>query len=302
MIVYNKIKEFFRCFYTPYSAFAFLFCLIPYRILGMLHVDIYIKFLVLILSFLLFFYILKEEKEIISYLLESVILQYFFFILLKFENLIWNMSPFQRYFFMLCFGFSLGAWPSQWNDPTFYYLLFLFLYAFYNRLKDIFLNPTVEAAIYSSLLSVNGESYNLKWKDITINISSISLLLFGRPVSNQLGEEISKRSFPHITKRYMFRKAAQAVKTNPELTTVAAGLGTVFGYGVSEINQNQRYQEAIKMAEMANNQALKANALREVELGIKTKEEYIKEWSILKCSYEETYTTKLFNFVGRFFL
>ena len=237
-----------------------------------------------------------------------------------------------RYFFLLIFGFNLGAWPSQSGDPTFYYMLFIFLYTFYNQLKILFLNPNFEASTYHSSDSGNESAKDLTWEDIINSISSISLCFFGRPVLNKLGKEKGSVAFPHITKRYMFSRATAAIKSNPELATAATAIGGAIGFGVSEMIQNKRHAENVALAEQsiaeakrANAEAKRANDLREVELKITSSEEYKSAYSIgnpnqevqarnltnsiqekpeatnLSCFYEETFSSVIFKCLDWFF-
>lgn len=156
------------------------------------------------------------------------------------------MPPWMRYFFLLCLGFNLGAWPVHVSeDPQFYYMLFGFLYSFYARLKTLFLDPSLEGSVYLLPTLKDKAPYYLTWNDIVLNISGISFCSFGRPVSNQLGDHASKKSFPQIAKRYMSNRLFSAAKTNPEVATFAGALGGVIGYGVSEVNTHSRHKEVL---------------------------------------------------------
>jgi hypothetical protein len=283
-------------YYTFYLSFALLVCMIPYRICSILHYDFYLKICVLIFSFLLCCSFLKSVKEFIPYLLDIRSVQAFFYHFLSFENFVCNMHPLTRWIFLLSLGFNLGAWPSYAEDPTFFYFSFLFFFGFYNRLKMIFLDPEFAGSIYKSL--VKSANDTLTWDNIIENMSSICLSFFGRPVCNQLGRQAGKRQFPQITKRYMFSRLFQGAKSNPEAVGLATAFGASVGFVVSEHNQNTR--NAANVAE-----AKRANDLKEVELGLKTQDEYkssyLSQGHSVNCCSEEVFSHNILKWFNTIF-
>jgi len=178
-----------------------------------------------------------------------------------------------------------------------------------NRLKIIFLDPSFLGSVYPSL---NLDEKNvLTWDNVIGNMSSVSIYFFGGPVVNQLGGQAGKKSLPHISKRYIFTRIFQNVKVHPEIITATTAVGGVLGYTVSEINQNRR-----NSAQVIEQQ--RANDLKEVELGLKTKAEYKSIYSkkvetetshesadcTVSCCFEDTYSSRIsriFYFISNLF-
>ena len=280
--------------------FALLFCLIPYRISGIFYLDLYWRLSVLFLSFSFFYYMLKNDREAIPSFLNLRIVQAFFYHFLRFENFVLGMHPVLMYVFLLTLGFNLGAWPSFLDDPTFYYLVFLFSYSFYSRLKTIFLDSDFVGSIYPLL----NKSSMLTWEIVIENISSICFYFFGNPITNQLGSQAAKKNFHQISKRYMFSRVMQGLKTNPDVVAICTSVGGVLGYTISEINQGKRHEDVIRQSVQANAESARGNALREVELGLRTKEEYKASYSqkAFSCDLDEKiYFYKIFGWISIFF-
>jgi len=251
----------------------------------MLHLNFYQKLFILFLSFLFFYTFLEKKKEIICDLFNFQIIQSFFFQFLRFEEFVSGMRPLLKYTFLFSLGFNLGAWPSYTNDPSFYYLLFFFFYGFYYRLKMIFLDPSFLGSVYSSLSSE--KETNFTWNTIIVNMSSVCSRLFGKPITNQLGGEAGKKTFPQIYRRYVFSRNFQGVKANPELATITTAFGGMLVLGISEFNQKKRTQAVVTQANIL---AKQANDLKEIEIDIQK----VQQGLLSRDSFLKLYPNKSF--------
>lgn len=105
------------------------------------------------------------------------------------------------------------------------------------------------------------------------------------------------------------------MKVHPEIITATTAVGGVIGYTVSEINQNRRNSAQIIEQRKAVVEQQRANDLKEVELGLKTKAEYKSIYSkkvetetshesancTVSCCFEDTYSSRIFYSISNLF-
>lgn len=233
-------------FFSYIPSFLFV-ALVPYKILGIFQVDYFFR---LFVGILLFFLVVFSAKEIIPFFFNLPFLQLIIFYFVSFEDYIRSRSLKYQIFLGLTIGFNLGAWPSQSDDPLFWYLSMGFLFSLYSNFKAIFLNPEFEGNFYIQEKDLDLE--NLSWEQIHKNMEHISIVFFGIPITNKLGPSLTTKSFPQISKRYMWSRIGRTLPRTVDSFGGGAAVGGVLGFVISEYRNQQRHNEVIAKQTEAN--------------------------------------------------
>lgn len=262
--------------------------LIPYKILGIFQLEYFFR---LAIGFLCLILSLKVLDELIPWFLNLILTQLLFFYFLALENYLREKPLWLQIYLCFCLGFNLGAWPSQFSDPTFWYLLIFFFLGFYTNMKRIFLNPEFEGNSYTLNKDIGNQILN--WEEIHKNMNHISLALFKIPLNNQLGNSFNKKLFPEISKRYVGSRVSAAFRQHGDIIGLMTGFGGLLGFGISEYLSQKRHNESIEVSKEANRiamqqveEAKRANDLQERLLDSST---FPKPKSWLRCSEEKSF-------------
>lgn len=176
---------------------SLLFGLIPFRLLGILQMQLYPR---AVLGLLFFNFIFFQSKNLIPLMLNFKFFQIFFYYCLIMDEQFKSIHPFVRVplFFALAglFFFALLF------KPQFYFTCFLclFCWSFYRSLKANFINLS-SFFCFVSLRSEKPRRDYFTWVDIVENMDNVSKNLFDTSIFNKLTFFMCQTQFRYLTRR-----------------------------------------------------------------------------------------------------
>lgn len=189
LIIAEK-KQLFFCL-----SFTLILFIVPGRFVLLFPWTLEVK---VFLAIFLFVFLLLVSKILIPFFLDTFVFQYFLVPGLKIER--WWLtiiSEPKRLEYVIMIGIVL-LYLTMKVFGFFNTNLFLFLfYSFYNQLLDLLLKNVQS---FDCILELENLS---TWDSLLGEFSSLSMVLFSRPVKNRLSSKISKESFFLVLQRRM---------------------------------------------------------------------------------------------------